>query len=680
MPTKSEYALATLFTVSTALFAADVQAVGTRRFLMNSLSSFEGGDLTGVAIASDGSVRAGLTLSNTPIEDATSVWAAVALGDGSVLLGTGAGGRIYQVKSGKVTIAAETGEMAVSSLVIGPDGDIIAGTFPEGKIFKLPKAGPFDGKKLTPWVTLAGTEDVWSLASDPKSKNVYAATGPEGKLFRINASGKAEVHFDSEETHLVSVAVAPDGVVYAGSNGEALLYKIAAPGRAEVLYDYEVDDVKNIAFDSKGLLYVTANQYYGGYRGLRPMGGGGSFGSSGGGRGILMRFDASGAAETMWDNSGAHFVSLTIDPNDVPFVGAGSDGKVYSVDNNHVTRLEVDTEERQVSAISLVAGNQYIVSSDPVVFHTIKGRGGSDAIWTSRVLDAALRAHFGKIEWDADGTIEVMTRSGNTRTPDNSWSAWSAALTQPGKVASPAARYLQIRARWAKDPNAVLHEVKVSFVTDNVRALVTSVSAGGRGDDTGGSSIPRSGDAPTSSGGRVNINWDIDNPDQDTLRYRLFYKRAGDQEWLGILEPNEELTSNSYSWDTAGLPEGRYFIKVDATDELSNPPDKVTSHSNTSRAVVVDNTPPAISNLSLSGNKLAGTATDEVGPIARLEFAVVGKKTWYPLFPKDNVFDDATETFEVDVSKLVPPGPHMVVVRAYDDAGNRIERTVARGK
>jgi hypothetical protein len=680
MPTKSDFALATLFTVSTALLAGDVQAVGTRRFLMNSLSSFEGGDLAGVAIASDGSVRAGLTLSNTPIEDASSAWAAVTLSDGSVLLGTGAGGRIYQVKAGKVTIAAETGEMAVSSLAIGPDGDVIAGTFPAGKVFKLPKNGPFDGKKLTPWLTLPGTEDVWSLASDPKSKNVYAATGPEGKLFRINAAGKAEVHFDSEETHLVSVAVASDGTVYAGSNGEALLYKIGGPGRAEVLYDFDVDDVKNIAFDSKGNVYVTANQYSGGYRGLRPMGGGGYLGGGGGGRGILMRFDSAGASETMWDNSGSHFLSLTIDPNDVPFVGAGSDGKVYSVDNNHVQRLEVDTEERQIAAMSFVAGNQYIVSSDPVVFHTIKGRGGADSMWTSRVLDAALRAHYGKIDWDADGTIEVMTRTGNTRTPDNSWSAWSSGLTKPGKIASPPARYLQIRVRWAKDPQAVLHEVKVSFVTDNVRALITNVNAGSRSDDTGGSSIPRSGDAPSSQGTRVNVSWDIDNPDQDTLRYRLYYKRAGDQEWLAILEPNEELTSSSYSWETAGLPEGRYFIKVDATDELSNPPDKVTSHTNTSRAVVVDNTPPAISNLSLSGNKLAGTATDEVGPIARLEFSLVGKKTWYPLFPKDNVFDDATETFEVDVSQLVPAGPHMVVVRAYDEAGNHIERTVQRGK
>src|SRR5262245_1884582 len=110
--------------------ALDASAVGTRRFVLDNSKAFEGGELEGVAIASDGSIRAGWTLANTPIADATSVWSSVTLADGSVLLGTGSGGRIYQVKGGKVSIAAETGEMAVSALVIGYDGDVIAGTFP----------------------------------------------------------------------------------------------------------------------------------------------------------------------------------------------------------------------------------------------------------------------------------------------------------------------------------------------------------------------------------------------------------------------------------------------------------------------------------------------------------------------------------------------------------------------
>lgn len=670
MRTRSDFLLATLFTTCTIMVSADVGAVGTRRYVMNSLSSFDGGELEGVAVASDGSVSAGFTLANTPIEDAANAWTHLVMDDGSVLLGTGSGGRVYQVKAGKVTIAAETGTMAVTSLVKAFDGSIIAGTFPGGQLFKITS---FDGKKLTPWVTIKDTDDIWDLAYDAKSQSVFAATGPEGKLFRITSAGKPEVHFDAEEPHLVSVAVAPDGAVYTGSNGEGLLFKLTGPGRADVVHDFDGDDVKDIAFDSKGRVYATSNSYRGSYSGLRP----GS--SGGGGSGELIRF-IDGVAEPLYKSSSSHFTTLAIDDQDTPYVGLGSDGKVYSVDDNHVTRLELDTEERQVVGISIKGNNRFVVCSDPVVFHDIKGRGGADAVWTSTVLDAGLRAHYGKLEWDVDGTLELQTRTGNTKKPDNTWSPWSAGMLKDGKITSPSARYLQIRARWSKDPKAVLHEVKVSFITDNARALVKSVTASSDSANTGGDSVPKSGDMPSSASTKVNLSWSVENPDNDTIRYRLFYKQVGTDTWLSMLEPNEEHTSTSYSWDTDGLPEGRYLVRVDATDELSNPPDKVTKHSNTSRAIIVDNTAPLLSNVVLNGNRLQGTATDQVGPIAGLEFALVGKKTWYPIYPKDNVFDDKEETFDVDVAKHVPSGPHLVVVRAYDQAGNKVERTVGRGK
>ena len=668
MRIKRDILLLGLFTATALMVVADVGAVGTRNYVLNSQSSFEGGEMEGVAIASDGTVSAGFTLANTPIEDAGNVWSHLEMSDGSVLLGTGPKGRVYQVKAGKVTIAAETGTMAVTSLVKAFDGSIIAGTFPGGKLFKLTS---FDGKKLQPWVTLKDTEDVWALAFDSKTSSVYAASGPEGKLWRVPNGGNPEVHFDSEEPHLVSVAVAPDGTVYTGSNGEGLLYKLTGPGRAEVVHDFNGTDVKHIGFDSKGRVLAASNTYSGG--GLRL--GGGS-----GGSGELIRFNTDGTAEPLYKNTSGPFTAFAMD-GDRPYVGLGSDGKVYSVDDNRVNRLELDTEERQVVAISIKGNNGFVVGSDPVVFHNIKGRGGADAIWTSKVLDAGLRAHFGKIKWDSEGTLELQTRSGNTKKADNTWSKWSAGLVKSGtKVTSPAARYLQVRARWSKDPKAVLHEVKVSFITDNLRALITSVTAGKTSSSTGGSSVPKSGGKPSGASTKLSVSWSVDNPDSDTLRYRLYYKRVGDDAWVSMLEPHVSHTSTSYSWDTSGLPEGKYLIRVDSTDELSNPPDKVTKHSHTSRPVTVDNTAPVLSNLVLNGNRLQGTATDQVGPIAAIEFSLVGKKTWYPIHPTDRIYDDATESFDVDVSKIVPSGKHLVVVRAYDKAGNHIERTVGRGK
>jgi hypothetical protein len=40
------------------------------------------------------------------------------------------------------------------------------------------------------------------------------------------------------------------------------------------------------------------------------------------------------------------------------------------------------------------------------------------------------------------------------------------------------------------------------------------------------------------------------------------------------------------------------------------------------------------------------------------------------------VFDTVDEHVDTDVSSLVPPGSHVVVVRAFDSAGNSVTRDV----
>ena len=103
---------------------------------------------------------------------------------------------------------------------------MIAATIPDGKLFKVTQG------KVTPFATLDDVAYVWSLAVDAQGTGVYAATGgKEGKVLHVRA-GSSEVVYKSDEPHLVSVALAPNGDVYAGSSGKGILYKIKGPGRA----------------------------------------------------------------------------------------------------------------------------------------------------------------------------------------------------------------------------------------------------------------------------------------------------------------------------------------------------------------------------------------------------------------------------------------------------------------
>ena len=86
--------------------------------------------------------------------------------------------------------------------------------------------------------------------------------------------------------------------------------------------------------------------------------------------------------------------------------------------------------------------------------------------------------------------------------------------------------------------------------------------------------------------------------------------------------------------------------------------------------MIVDNTPPVLRGLEGRGRHVTGEVVDGVGPIARIEVSVDGRDEWRPFLPKDGVFDEAVEPFDLDVSSLVPAGDHVVAVRAFDSAGN----------
>jgi hypothetical protein len=319
-----------------------------------------------------------------------------------------------------------------------------------------------------------------------------------------------------------------------------------------------------------------------------------------------------------------------------------------------------------------VGKSPYFATSDPVAFHGVTGRGGADTVWTSKVLDAGMRAHFGRMRWRSDGPLELQTRSGNTEKPNDNWSPWSAAMTTSAVVKSPSARYVQVRARWNRDAKAILRRIELAFVTDNARALLTEITVGKSSTPSKKKTVPASGGPLAKPSSKVKLNWKVDNPDKDTLRYRLFYRTIGSNRWYAILPSETTHTTTSYSWDTNGVPEGRYELRVDASDELANPPDRASSHSLILQRVVVDNTPPVLSSLSLSAGRLKGEVKDGLGPIARIEVAPLGGARFFPIFPSDGVFDDAVEAFNADISGVVPPnGGGLFVIRAYDEAGNR---------
>src|SRR5262249_53016323 len=129
------------------------------------------------------------------------------------------------------------------------------------------------------------------------------------------------------------------------------------------------------------------------------------------GKGSLWRFDAQLRPERLMHHDEFHYTSLAVDERGVAYVGTGAEGRVYTVHDAHVVSLMADTDERQIAATGLTPRSRFVIGSDPAVFHRVLAVGGPDAVWTSKALDAGLRARFGHVTWNGTGSLEVSTRS-----------------------------------------------------------------------------------------------------------------------------------------------------------------------------------------------------------------------------------------------------------------------------
>jgi hypothetical protein len=680
------------FVVAAAVLAAwtgaggDAAAVGTRTFELDSLDKMSGGDTEGVSVGSDGVVRAGWTLGNAslPADAGTTAICAVTLADGSVLVGTGpaSGGKVVRIANDQATVFADTKESAVNALAVDRAGTVYAATT-SNRVYRITQG------KAEVYATLTDVDGVFALAAD-KAGVLYAGTGSGGSVVRIAPGGTTSVYFKTDDPFVVSLAVADDGAVFAGTSGKGLVYRIAGPGRATVLYDPPGEDVHALAVGPGHTLYALANEEPAQSEEHEGQSRRSSSGRSAPGpvtpprtkpgKGSLWRFDADGRPERMMHHDEFHYLALAVDTHGTPYVGTGAEGRVYSVDDAHVVSLVADTKERQIGAIGLAGRTWFLLGSDPTTFHRILSVGGPDAVWTSKALDAGLRARFGHLTWRGTGSLEVSTRSGDTPTPDGTWSAWSAPLPAGGAAASPPGRFVQIRAR-LRDAAATFADPALAFVTENLRAVVTEVGARERtAAHESKDPVPASGGEPPRHDSVMHVTWKVDNPDNDELRYRVQFRREGQTRWIDAASRDDVLTKPELDWDTAALPEGRYRVRVDASDEMANPPPAETHHALESPPVLVDNTPPVFKSLTVQGKRVRGEVVDGLGPIVRVEVAIDGRPEWRPIAAADGLFDTADESFEADLAALLPPdagpGPHVVAVRAFDAAGNAVVREV----
>ncbi len=708
---RSLFTLLALPALALALTATSAGAASSKSFRQTTAKDFEEGEATASMILPDGTVVPGMKTAPVSL-DAAFVWCSTISPDGkTAYFGTGDQGRIYAVDvaggEARARRVATLDAAWVTALVARPDGTLVAGTTPGGKLFTVdPKKSEKTAEKtgdsaagVRPFATL-GTDHVWSLALDAKSGVVYAGTGGPGKIFAIERSGHPKEIWDSGDKHVVSLLQADDKHLYAGTSESAILFRVGLDGHAEALGDFDAEEVRAIA-RSGNSLYVAVNDFEHAAlpitpgpvaaRGTRitvsPTGSPASAGAlprpgQRKAKAALYRIDPDGRTEQIFSIGDGYFTALAVDDDGRAFVGTGSEGRVYRVDPDRKAALAIDLPERQALTL-LRAGKNFLVGTGDVGgLYRVTPAPAKQATYLSRVLDADFHARWGLLRWHGSHELGVATRSGNTAKPDPTWSAFSE-LDHPrgtgdggvGLVGSPDGRYVQYRLTLGAS-DAHVGEVTLAYLPQNQRARITEITVG----DSGGSAPLATGSGLGALGGAatttattrvhsptVKLHWKVDNADGDDLVYRLTFREENDAVWRPLGGP-DPLTRTDFDWNTEGLPDGSYVVRVVASDERSEPRERALDAALDSAPILVDNRKPEVAGLTAKYPFVSGRARDDQSPLTSLEYAIDGGD-WQLLSPADGICDDLVEAFTLKLPTL-PPGPHAVTVRAWDSADN----------
>src|ERR1043166_2186139 len=91
---------------------------------------------------------------------------------------------------------------------------------------------------------------VWSAVADSKG-NVYLGTGHDGKIFKVDSSGKGELFADLMELDVFALAVDRNDVVYAGTSPNGKVYKLPPGSAPQTFFNPEAKYIWSLAFDKQ---------------------------------------------------------------------------------------------------------------------------------------------------------------------------------------------------------------------------------------------------------------------------------------------------------------------------------------------------------------------------------------------------------------------------------------------
>ena len=683
-----------IFSVAVVFFSIHllpVFGVTTRIWEQQHQKDFESGKPENVSLSSKGELMLAPKL-DAFFEDTKEiyVWCLAEDSKGNIYAGTGNGGKIYRINTdGESSLFYDSPEVSILTLAIDPNDNIYAGTAPDGLIYKLTDSS-------TPPTTILSSEEkyVWAMTFD-EAGNLYASTGTSGKIYKITPDGQTSVLYDSDERNILCLLY-HQGMLYAGSDGKGTIYSVKTEdGAATVIYQTGQKEVRRLVIGAQGLIYAgtittAAPQPGGPPPPPGPPGPGGRNPEEKKSR--VYKIQPDGIVSVMWEAPDPLILAMVFDSEEGLYVGTGDSGKLYWVNTDGDSVLKGKCSASQILAIHRTANSDRLLlaTGNAGKIFELKSDYLAEGTLESKAHDTKVVSRWGKLSWEGvtpEGTaISFATRTGNTEKPNSTWNDWSEELTDPevSQITSPAARYIQWRAKLttsAVSATPVLKKVTVASVQSNTEPRFTSIEVrrGGAPESPGppeGVRRPRESRTPSNSnsGGdstKYTASWKVEDENSDKLQFNVYYKGIDETNWKLL---KKELNEASYALDTTSMSDGRYVVKVNATDKLSNPPNFAKSTEKISDPFDIDNSQPTVTDITATADddqtyQITCTVEDSSSYIQKAVYKIDSDEHWQVIFPDDGIFDSKRETLLLHTNSL-PAGEHTITIRVTDAAVN----------
>ena len=644
--------------------------------------------------------------------DQPEVFAVAVDSRGVVYAGTSPDGKVYRIENSKATEYFAPKARYIWCLAVAPDGALFVGTGDQGKIFRVSAAGTGEVYYET------GQAHITGLALDPQGR-LLAGTEPNGILYRISAKDKAFVLYDASLPEIRAIAAMPDGTVYAAALGGSLAKRAQAATQAaqsstttavttavgtSITVEAQAapgpelkpgDPKQNPTANQQAA--VATPQVSTQFTPVADV--------SGVEKSAVYRINPDNTVETLWSSKEENVYDLLALEKQILF-STDDHGRIYGLSPDRRVTLVTQTNEGETTRLLPGEHSVLAATADMGRIYRLGESAGPKGSYESPVHDAGAASRWGSLSWRADlaagSTLAFRTRAGNSSKPDRTWSDWSEPLIDPAasRITSPNARYIQWKAEMTGTGGATpfLNSVTIAYLPQNsppvVRSINVVISAvATQSGKTAASStssstaaytvtVSESGDVSAStpagtptqtltraSTQQITVSWQADDPDNDRLLYSIYFRGEEETRWMPL---KTNIHDTSIVFDADILADGKYFFRVVASDRENNPPASAREAQLVSAPVMIDNTPPVVT---IGSKRYANgqahvefEAVDAASPLRRCEYSL-DAQGWIPVEAADGVIDSLREKFAIDLQNL-PPGEHLLVIRAADSANN----------